>query len=208
MGRDFGRQDASLLQPTFGISLVLLGARSRVCRHFQSNGGSEFAGDDGTIDAIPGARRQSSTATVPDRTCRTCGLYRYGDRKYDEGPRRTQSGGRVRIPAALHRSDRVSASPPRRGGECRAYLKCSTSFSFSVQKYSYRSWSGIRVCRSVYVNRLPYALGSSIVTSISRWPTSRRRKRSIKCRSELCGWPIRSSQPPSLTPLLSTTSAS
>src|SRR5439155_20756700 len=39
MGRDFGRQDASLLQPTFGVSLVLLGARSRVCRHFQSNGG-------------------------------------------------------------------------------------------------------------------------------------------------------------------------
>src|SRR5207244_1497074 len=83
MGRDFGRQNASLLQPTFGISLVLLGARSRVCRHFQGNGGSEFAGDDGTIDAIAGARRQSSTAAVPDRTCRACGLHRYGDRKED-----------------------------------------------------------------------------------------------------------------------------
>ena len=53
-----------------------------------------------------------------------------------------------------------------------------------------------------------YAFGSLMVTSTSMWPKLRRWKRSVVRSASVCGWPLLSSQLPSLKPAVSTTKVS
>src|SRR5213593_610813 len=77
------------------------------------------------------------------------------------------------------------------------------------QRCSSSSVSGCRVKRIVSdFHGREYAFGSSNVTSTSMWPKLTRRNRSVVRNASVCGWPLLSSQLPSLKPAVSTTKVS
>src|SRR5690242_14434096 len=97
----------------------------------------------------------------------------------------------------------VAFSCPR---QYRSRIGRSRLFS---QRCSSSSVSGCRVKRIVSdFHGREYAFGSSIVTSTSIWPKLTRRKRSVVRRASVWGWPLLSSQLPSLKPAVSTTKVS
>src|SRR5262249_25622693 len=85
---------------------------------------------------------------------------------------------------------------------------CEVSLSFSLQMCSYTSVSGRSSSTKLIVKGLVKTFGSVIVTATSRWPKSRRWKRSSTRMASLCPWPRASSQLRSLNPTVSTTRVS
>ena len=98
-----------------------------------------------------------------------------------------------------------------RSAQRHSYLMCFVDCSFSLQMNSIISWSTMRRWFTRTVNGLVYALGSSIVMSISSVPKFGRRNRSVILSASVYGLPLTSSHPALSSPrkfVVSTTSVS
>ena len=160
-------------------------------------------------------------AGIPRRGCSRGGMNEY------DGRSRT---ARIRVPESDAREIRVGLAC-RSLGRCRretdgreshdgyedraiqpdSYLMCFVDFSFSLQMNSIISWSTMMRWFTRTVNGFVYALGSSIVMSISIVPKFGRRNRSVILSCSVYGLPLTSSHPARSSPrkfVVSTTSVS